>query len=105
MTEEKQNLDEKLAILASVHPLLAVKERLRIEEENRSGQEYVVQYLKIYASGNSEWYDTNIKANNAEEAIKYAKDKLAVIDALASWSTNITEAYLFYEEHKLKILR
>jgi hypothetical protein len=84
--------------LAGFHPLLAVKIQKDREEIERTGKKYCLMYEKTYASGNTDSYRSSVKADNDEEAVVYAQDKLWLKDMMASWSTDITDAYLINPE-------
>lgn len=87
-------IDDKMGTLTGIHPLLPAKLKMDEEERMRPGQQYKLVYEKTYGSGSTDTYDSSIKATNNEEAIKYAREKLYMKDALARWDTNITDAIL-----------
>lgn len=57
-------------------------------------QNYKIYYEKTYASGSTEWYESSVEAQTLEVAVKKAHAKLQYKDMMATWSTNITDAYL-----------
>ncbi|MEW5896933.1 MAG: hypothetical protein AB1668_04530 [Nanoarchaeota archaeon] len=90
-------LEERIAIAASLHPLLAVKLKLDAmmgEEEKNGGQKYKLLYEKTYPAGNSDGYESTIVAKTDEAAIRYAQEELYLTDVFARWDTNITDAFL-----------
>ncbi len=86
--------DNQLEALAAIHPLLPAKIAMDEAQRVRDGDTYKLFYEKTYASGNQDSYESTIKALTPAEAIDYAHQKLILQDALATWSTNITDAYL-----------
>lgn len=87
-------IDDRITTLAEIHPLLPEKLKMDEEERTRDGLKYKLLYEKTYASGNVDAYDSSVIAKDNAEAIQRAQDKLYLKDALASWSTNITDAVL-----------
>lgn len=85
---------EQLTFLQSINPLLAVKIRKEEEEHQREGRVYKLFYQKTYTGGSTDSYDSSVKAKTHEEAIKFAQEKLTLKDALATHSTDITDALL-----------
>ena len=85
---------EKEESLASLHPLLDLKLQRDKENRQRVGKDYSLLYEKTYSGGDTDNYESFIRAANDEDAVKYAVQKLFLKDALAIWSTNITDALL-----------
>lgn len=86
--------DERLAMIASIHPMLAIKMKKDEEERKREGRAYKLLYEKTYGGGSTDSYDSSVKAANDEEAVKYAREKLQLKDMLARYDTDITDALL-----------
>lgn len=86
--------DERLAVIASIHPMLAIKMKRDEEERKREGLVYKLCYEKTYGGGSTDSYDSSVTAANDEEAVKCAREKLQLKDMLARYDTDITDALL-----------
>ena len=93
-------IDDKISGAKYWNPLLELKIRMEEVERERPGIRYELFYEKTYSGGSTDVYQSSVKAENDKEAVKYAQQKLLLKDALAVWSTDITDAYLIHPDGK-----